>query len=688
VTDGPSDSDGDSFNEISGYVGGHAIQAGSIGVVNVVGTSAMRTRNQLGQPTSLWVNREEPLRALLAAGQRILISGLLGAGRTELAIKYHNENRDRFADAAIHIRATNSRGDLVPLGDMAQQALLAIGYPVERLPPAGEARAAAWRGCLGDRKVLLVLDDVQSAEQITPFLTDAPGLTVIAITGRPRGGTDLGWLVAKGFRLVNLAPLKTGYDLELVTRAADPVSRGIDTDTVKPLVNVCGGLPMSLWAMAGIMRASSPYKLRKLAREVATEGAVALGDEDRTGMIAPYEIRYRELPPDVAGSYRLLAAHPGPEFSAEAAAVVLDRELDAARDVLDDLVAAHLLTRIGEGRYRFHDLVWSHARECAEQHELAGTRAAALVRVARWYLLVATACAKVLSNRWRVSPLFLMDLSAVATVATRDAGLDWLETERENLLATLIALENLVRKPMLGPGTIEGVSLDTAICWFADALFPLYHLHRHFDDWDASHLIMLEAARRTGDPVLLMRVLSHLGSLHMGLGALDEAERCFHASLEAARLAGHAFGEQSALEWLGKVAAARGDHASALTYYEESRATVPRVPAAEQPRAYALLDLHIARVRVLLGHFAEAVTAVELARAYFDRPGDDEPERDNQAKTRYTHGEALAGPRQWDAAETVLREARALFVADHSDHWVTRVDELLRRIAEQRRQDG
>jgi len=163
-----------------------------------------------------------------------------------------------------------------------------------------------------------------------------------------------------------------------------------------------------------------------------------------------------------------------------------------------------------------------------------------------------------------------------------------------------------------------------------------------------------------------MQVSSQLGAAHLVLGDLAAARECFETSLAAALTLGHALGEQSALEWLGKVAAAAGQAELAEDFYQRSwdvtdRATEQQISAAQQARVFALLRLQRARLWVTLARWDEARAAATAACEYFDTRN---KEIDNRAKCL-----TVLGGRCWargDAREAVavLDEAVELFGKD------------------------
>ncbi|MGH1555866.1 hypothetical protein ACRAWF_40635 [Streptomyces sp. L7] len=82
--------------------------------------------------------------------------------------------------------------------------------------------------------------------------------------------------------------------------------------------------------------------------------------------------------------FRLLGLFPGAEFTAEAAAALLDTPLPQARRLIGALASAHLIEPATAARYRFHDLLREYAQECALVEEAAPDREAALERLLVW----------------------------------------------------------------------------------------------------------------------------------------------------------------------------------------------------------------------------------------------------------------------------------------------------------------
>jgi hypothetical protein len=128
-------------------------------------------------------------------------------------------------------------------------------------------------------------------------------------------------------------------------------------------------------------------------------------DEASVGGIL--DMSYDDLDADTARLYRLLAAHPGAEFTADPLAAALDQPVAEVEHRLAMLADAHLVTAVAATRYRQHDLPREHAQALAEQHDDASQRRAALRSMIEWYLRRTAAADMAINPRSRrFSPVY------------------------------------------------------------------------------------------------------------------------------------------------------------------------------------------------------------------------------------------------------------------------------------------
>ena len=145
-------------------------------------------------------------------------------------------------------------------------------------------------------------------------------------------------------------------------------------DKLTELARLCARLPLAL-RIAAERAASHPHlRLDDLIAGLRDESALwetlSTGSEDEAEAVRTvFAWSYRALSEQSARLFRLLGLHPGPEFGLHAAAALADLTLTRTRQLLDDLVGAHLLEQTAPDRYQFHDLLRAYAIDQAQPEE-------------------------------------------------------------------------------------------------------------------------------------------------------------------------------------------------------------------------------------------------------------------------------------------------------------------------------
>ena len=158
------------------------------------------------------------LDALLAGRPRwrrpvVVISGTAGVGKTALAVHWAHRHRDDFPDGQLYVNlAGYAPAPPLPPERALAGFLRALGVPAERIPPEADEAAALYRSLLADRRVLVVLDNARSPDQVRPLLPGGAGCLTV-ITSRDRLA---GLAVREGARLLPLGVLRPGEALAVL----------------------------------------------------------------------------------------------------------------------------------------------------------------------------------------------------------------------------------------------------------------------------------------------------------------------------------------------------------------------------------------------------------------------------------------------------------------------------------------
>jgi DNA-binding SARP family transcriptional activator/tetratricopeptide (TPR) repeat protein len=121
------------------------------------------------------------------APEAVVISafgGTAGAGETALAVRWAHDVTGQFPDGQLYVNLHGYEpGRPMAASDALAGFLHALGVRGQDIPPEAEQRAARYRGLLAGKRLLIVLDNAGSAEQIRPLLPGTPACTVV-VTSR------------------------------------------------------------------------------------------------------------------------------------------------------------------------------------------------------------------------------------------------------------------------------------------------------------------------------------------------------------------------------------------------------------------------------------------------------------------------------------------------------------------------
>ncbi len=99
------------------------------------------------------------------------IDGMAGIGKTTLAVHAAHQLAERFPDGQyfmpLHAHTPGQRP--VDPADALVSLLLTAGLNPQLIPPGPEARTARWRDHVAGTKILLILDDPASHEQVARY---------------------------------------------------------------------------------------------------------------------------------------------------------------------------------------------------------------------------------------------------------------------------------------------------------------------------------------------------------------------------------------------------------------------------------------------------------------------------------------------------------------------------------------
>jgi DNA-binding SARP family transcriptional activator/tetratricopeptide (TPR) repeat protein len=656
---------------------------------------------QLPGAPPMFVGREAELEALASGPALTVISGGAGVGKTALALHWGHSVSGRFPDGQLYVNLCGFDPDGVAVdpAEAVRGFLDAFEVGPQRIPVGLAAQAAMLRSLLSGKRLLIVLDNARDSDQLRHLLPGAPGPTVI-VTSR---NLLTGLMTTHGARPLPLDLLTAGDAVRLLAGRLGEARVAAEPDAVRQIVDACAGLPLALAIVAARAVTHPRWSLADLAAALADSRArldLLAADSAGADVRAVFSWSYLSLHPAAARMFRLLGAHPGPEFNAPAAASLAaqapatfaepataalntpaaaslasqtptslaepavepataspsEPAASRARRLLDELADANLLTQRAPGRYVMHDLLRLYAQELVATNETAEERLAASSRLIDHYLHTAVQADRRLMPSRR--PIALPPPSpgtVVGSFADYAQAMAWFTTEHATLMACVTHA--------------SAQRLDDRTWRLAWALEIYLDIRGHWHDLVSTHDTALAAADRLGDPMGQAHAHRGLARAFAPLNRLAESLRQLRLAHELHEQLGDTIGQADIEVSMAVVANRQGDYVQALAHC---------VTAAKQydtandrlgkAKAHSAMGWYHAQ----LGDHQQAIEDCRYALSLFE--GLDDPNW--HAATLDSLGFAQHGLGDLDAALASYQQALALFrrsgsglnMADALDH--------------------
>jgi len=327
------------------------------------------------------------LDVLCRAHSTVLIAGPPGVGKTALAVHWSHQAASRFPDGCLfaNLRGYGPASAAAEPGEVLDRFLGALGTPRGNIPRNPESAAALLRTYLHGRRMLIVLDNAASADQVRPLLP-GPGDCRVLVASRSR----LSGLTARdGARRLSLEPMPPGEAVALLGQILGVQRVAAEPGAAARIARDCDYLPLALRIAADRAQARPALRLSALATQLASDtdrlDLLGIVDDASAAVRTVFSWSYRALSARPARMFRLLGLYRGQDIGIPAAAALAGTTPQEARQAVDALTAVSLLEECGPDRYRFHDLIRLYAAECAEVGETVADRAAAIRRLLTWY---------------------------------------------------------------------------------------------------------------------------------------------------------------------------------------------------------------------------------------------------------------------------------------------------------------
>jgi DNA-binding SARP family transcriptional activator/tetratricopeptide (TPR) repeat protein len=482
-----------------------------------------------------------------------VLRGKGGVGKTALALHAAHALRQHYPDGHLYAQLRDGEGQPASAADVLAWFLRALSLPSAAMPDGLAERTATYRSLLGDRRVLIMLDDAHGTSQVLPLIPGNPGCGVI-ITSR-NSLADL-----HGSHYFDIGDLDEAASVGLLGSVIGKDRVAAEPSAATALVRLCGCLPLALRIVAAKLLARPHWKLDGMVRRLTDEerrlDELALGD---AGIRATVAVSYESLDQDARQLFRLLGLLGIADFGAWAAAPLLGCDATLAVELLDTLVDARLvdvhLNGAGTARFRLHELVRVYARERLAAEEPAPQRAAALERLLGcWLALAAEAHRRTYGGDFAIlhgtATRFVLPDDLVDELLASPLG--WLRVEQAGLVSAVHQAAQ--------------AGLDE-LCWeLAMTLVTLFESDYQADNWRRTHEVALAATRRAANQHGEAAMLYSLGHLEMAEQPA-RATRYLEPALATFEAIGSGHGTALALAGLAFLDRLRGHYDQSLARY-------------------------------------------------------------------------------------------------------------------------
>jgi len=562
---GPQRAGQDVVNEISALVAGAVVQAGTVsGGVHIYEpcrgfTSAVP--RQLPASPARFTGRDADLARLTQAFSEgpagtvavSAVGGAGGIGKTWLVLHWAYRHIEWFPDGQLHVDLRGFSPDSAPVPASAalRGFLCALGVEPAVIPVDEHAQAALFRSLAAGKKMLIVLDNAASTEQVTPLLPGSPTCAVLVTSRRRLSGL----ISAHGARHVALDVLSDKDGRALLAARIGNARLAAEPEAAGRLVAACGGFPLALSVVAGRAAAHPRLTLDALASELRDTGLDGLDDGDAAASVpAVLSWSYRMLPSQQAMVFALLGIAPGPDISLMAAASLAGISVRQARTVLRALEQASLLIQHTRDRYRMHDLTRASARDHADRDLAPADRESALVRVVSFYVRAAHRARRLLEPHDIDIDIAVRspDLACRSPQMISHAeALNWFTAEHQCLLHAQLAARNIALWAVW------------QLAWALTAYHSLRGLLReNLDVWHQAE----STVEVVYDPEVNLLVWRYLGNAYLRVGDLEMGRDYLCRALIAAKRTGNVAGQARIHRVISVMHEQQGDNQLALAH--------------------------------------------------------------------------------------------------------------------------
>ncbi len=327
-----------------------------------------------------FIGREAEIEELKRAARKggLIIYGMGGVGKTELALRVAYELKPEFPDGQLSFDLEGVSPHARTTAEAMAHVIRAFGatdessaFPRSRSERSRHSRTEAeleprYQSVLHEKKAILLFDNAKDEAQVARLTP--PETCTMLVTSRQH-------LTVNDLKERHLDVLPPSDAQRLLLKVCDRIN-----GEVEEIAKLCGYLPLALRAAACAVKKSPNVTAVDYVRQLKGYRArLDLTEPSRNASIeAVMDLSYKLLRSEDQHRFRSLSILRG-EFDVEGAAAVWGCHGRAPQRALTTLMQYSLVEyNAAADRYRLHDLIrdfaWEHLREKPSERKTAGRR--------------------------------------------------------------------------------------------------------------------------------------------------------------------------------------------------------------------------------------------------------------------------------------------------------------------------